>query len=303
MNDQLDLMGSIDLDGDGIPDAFDLDGDGTLDGFVSYVDINGDGAADALGLGLDLDGDGLTDASFAVVDLDGDGTAESLVPYGDTVFEADRIFDSGEWDFGGEQGEAWMGEPASEVSLSAIYDQFDPAETDMSQVVGSPVQDEAAWDYQGESGPCAIYAQCMAYENMTGVDVDVERMIEVAEDQGWYDGGTTMQDMDKVLEYLGAETTSGSDGTLEDVRTCLENDGRMVVAVDGNELWEGNSLLYLPNDPNHAVEVIGIDYTDAEPMVILNDSGTPDGHAVQVPASQFMDAWADSGFYYVEAYA
>ena len=54
---------------------------------------------------------------------------------------------------------------------------------------------------------------------------------------------------------------------------------------------------------NHAVEVIGIDYSSPEPMVIINDSGTMDGHAITVPASQFMDAWEDSGYYCVEAYA
>ncbi len=76
-----------------------------------------------------------------------------------------------------------------------------------------------------------------------------------------------------------------------------------VVAVDGNEIWYGNTETYAPNDPNHAVEVIGIDYSSPEPMVIINDSGTMDGHAITVPASQFMDAWEDSGYYYVEAYA
>ena len=75
------------------------------------------------------------------------------------------------------------------------------------------------------------------------------------------------------------------------------------LAVDGNEIWYGNTETYAPNDPNHAVEVIGIDYSGSEPMVIINDSGTMDGHAITVPASQFMDAWEDSGCYYVEAYA
>ena len=174
----------------------------------------------------------------------------------------------------------------------------------MSQVVGTPAVDEQCWDYQGESGPCAIYAQVMAYEGMTGQDIDPEQMIDVATEQGWYDGsGTTMEDMDKILNYLGADTEKDFGGDIEDLHNCLENGGRVVVAVDGNEIWYGNTETYAPNDPNHAVEVIGIDYSGSEPMVIINDSGTMDGHAITVPASQFMDAWEDSGCYYVEAYA
>ena len=143
----------------------------------------------------------------------------------------------------------------------------------------------------------------MAYEGMTGQDIDPEQMIDIATEQGWYDGtGTTLEDMDKVLNYLGAETEKGFDGNMEDLHNCLENGGRIVVAVDGNEIWYGNTETYAPNDPNHAVEVIGIDYSSPEPMVIINDSGTMDGHAITVPASQFMDAWEDSGYYYVEAY-
>ena len=109
--------------------------------------------------------------------------------------------------------------------------------------------------------------------------------------------------MDKILNYLGAETEKGFGGDMQDLHDCLEDGGRIVVAVDGNEIWYGNTETYAPNDPNHAVEVIGIDYSGSEPMVIINDSGTMDGHAITVPASQFMDAWEDSGCYYVEAYA
>ena len=45
---------------------------------------------------------------------------------------------------------------------------------------------------------------------------------------------------------------------------------------------------------NHAVQVIGIDYSNPdEPMVILNDSGTPDGCGEMVPLDTFLDAWED----------
>jgi hypothetical protein len=54
------------------------------------------------------------------------------------------------------------------------------------------------------------------------------------------------------------------------------------------------------NPANHAVAVTGIDISDpSHPMVILNDSGTPNGDSVRYPLAQFMDAWGNSDCFYV----
>ena len=54
---------------------------------------------------------------------------------------------------------------------------------------------------------------------------------------------------------------------------------------------------------NHAVEVIGIDYSDPEhPMVILNDSGPQNGCGEMVPLDQFLDAWQDGDNLMIECY-
>jgi hypothetical protein len=37
-------------------------------------------------------------------------------------------------------------------------------------------------------------------------------------------------------------------------------------------------------------------------MVILNDSGNPNGRGVMIPLDDFMDAWQDSEFQMVECY-
>jgi hypothetical protein len=88
----------------------------------------------------------------------------------------------------------------------------------------------------------------------------------------------------------------------------------VVVGVNADELWDQGPLatfwnwfceqlgldnaLFTP--ANHAVTVIGIDISDPQnPMVILNDSGTPDGAGVLYPLDKFMDAWENSDFYYV----
>lgn len=313
--DESDADASYDADDTSFDDAltFDLNGDGLDDAAVIEVDIDGDGVTDAFYVGVDTDGDGVIDfgEGFAGVDADGDGIIDGIYhgvdSDGDGEVDSEEIYDADSWSTMFTDSDDDVPDvDDDEMPFMGGYEQFDPSDTNMDQVVGTPDEDAEDWEYQVEDGPCAIYAQCMAYENLTGEDVDIDAMIEAAEENGWYDPetGITIADMDEVLNMLGAETEEGMGASLDDIRDCLEDDGRMVVAVDSNEIWCPNgSSEYLPNNPNHAVEVIGIDYSGEEPMVIINDSGTPDGHAIQVPASQFMDAWEDSGYSYVEAYA
>lgn len=304
-----------DIDGDGVFDSIttmeDTDGDGLFDTITTMADTDGDGMTDFTMVQMDADGDGSIDGIYAAqaIDIDGDGIADKIITGidtdGDSVFETTEIMDADELTI----YENGMGIDTSAFSQDEMfsfgeYEQFNPSDTDMNQVIGNPVTDEQYWEYQGESGPCAIYAQVMAYEGLTGEEINIDEMIKVATEEGWYSGsGTCIEDMDKILNYLGAETELGYEGNMDDIRECLENGGRVVVAIDGNEVWTGdNDDIFTPNDPNHAVEIIGIDYSTVEPMVIINDSGVYDGHGIMVPESQFMDAWEDSGFAYVETY-
>jgi hypothetical protein len=41
----------------------------------------------------------------------------------------------------------------------------------------------------------------------------------------------------------------------------------------------------------------------ANPHIIVNDSGIPDGGGLMIPVDDFMNAWADSNCLMVEAYA
>ena len=78
-----------------------------------------------------------------------------------------------------------------------------------------------------------------------------------------------------------------------------------IVAIDANEIWygEGDDLFSPSSGANHAVEVIGIDYSDPDhPMVILNDSGSPNGKGEMVPLGDFMDAWKDGECQMIKCY-
>lgn len=99
----------------------------------------------------------------------------------------------------------------------------------------------------------------------------------------------------KRLNY-GIENEMSFHNDINDLRQCLENGGKVIVSVNSDEIWYGETdQLFVPVDgANHAVQVIGIDDSDPDnPMVILNDSGTPDGCGEMVPLDVFEDAWAD----------
>ena len=115
-----------------------------------------------------------------------------------------------------------------------------------------------------------------------------------------------MDDVGNILEHMGRDVERSQGNSIDDIAQCLQDGGQVIVAVDSSELWEGvNDDNFGPGmQADHAVQVIGIDYTDPdEPMVILNDPGASNGGGAQVPLDEFMDAWEDSGCYMVEAYA
>ena len=132
-----------------------------------------------------------------------------------------------------------------------------------------------------------------------GEDAASRKVIARAcEANGWFteeSGGTTLN-MNKVLDYYGVENEVSFNNSIDDIRECLENGGKVIVSVDADEIWfADDDSIFTPGEAtNHAVEVIGIDYSDPdEPMVILNDSGTDNGCVSMVPLDVFVDAWED----------
>ena len=182
---------------------------------------------------------------------------------------------------------------------------FDPSTADSDSIIGNPEEVLDLWESQGDTGRCAIYAQKFVIEEYTGQEVDIEDLVDLAIENGWFteEGGTPIIHMDKILDYYEVpnETSSGND--INDIVESLNEGHKVIVSVDADEYWFGeNDDVYIPGDGvNHAVEVIGIDNSDPEnPLVILNDSGNPDGRGCLVPLDTFMDAWEDGNCYMVE---
>lgn len=296
----LDAVGyTMDADGDGVDDTLsfsqDTDGDGVDDMIVLTSDLDGDGEPDTVSLLSDLDGDGEPDEMTIINDLDGDGKAEivTLTPDG-------AYIESGESD-AALQG---MADMMDEDDMGIRAANYDPDQDD-EDVLGTPAHDMQYWQCQGDSGPCAVYSQTFAFNSLTGKNISPESMVDLARAEGIYtEDGTTMEDMGKLLQVAGLDADMRYGSSVQDLTDCWSQGGKTIVTLDSDEIWYGERDTFLmPQSPDHAVEVIGIQGADTDsPMVILNDPGTPDGCGLCVPMDVFMDAWEDSGYQLVTAY-
>lgn len=291
---------ALDTDGDGIADTFimehgiDTDGDGLADTVVTetFVDFDHDSQPDyySITAETDIDGDGLVDHTVFLEDTDGDSLFDTMA----------------EWD-AGEGGMPDMeASELLETSDAGAYSEFDHfALTDagMDGIIGSPSESLDSWHVQS-GNTCAVVSQEFVLENLFNREFDEGELRTIAEEHGWYDNGTSMEDVGRLLEYYGANVERSTGNTLEDLRNSLLEENQIIVGLDADEIWSGqNEEMFGPGmDANHAVQVIGMDESNPDDVkVIINDSGVTNGQGVMVPAELFVDAWEDSGCFMVEA--
>ncbi len=327
----------IDSDLDGIIDIqrdfADANGDGILDTIIESWDTNQDGIVDTVYQGTDFNLDGVFDIEQVVSDLNQDGVADMVSQTNyidsdgngivDTISFAQDLNGDGYFDVASVAQDLNMdglfelvvntqnsfvpdtGAPVFDPSADTVAMNFDPNRSDDANVVGDPGDSMDNWHLQETDSSCAVAAQEFVLEDLLDREFSEEELRELAQENGWYsDNGTPMEDVGNILEEFGLQVDRYQGGTIEDIERCLENGGNVIIGVDADEIWYRDNDTYGPgDDANHALEVIGVDYSNPdEPMVILNDSGTPNGCGSMVPLDQFMDAWEDSGYFMVEAY-
>ncbi len=311
------FMSPVDTNGDGVYDSYmtpvDVDGDGFSDGYIVPVDLNGDGVLDGFEAHLDTDHDGMEDVLMwgEYRDDDGDGDPDSLdievssngyhVNITETDTDDDGYFDTFWFDDNGDD------DMVMDVGAAPAYDRFDPDDADLGSVVGNPGEAMESWHVQGTDYTCAVVAQEFALEQLTGHDFSEADLADIAEANGWLiqGGGTANDDIGNLLEAAGLRVERSYGNTFQELESCLANGGQVIVSVDSDEMWMGESDdFFLPgHDSDHAIQVIGVDHSDPDgPMVIINDSGVANGCGAMVPLDVFMDAWEDSGCFLVEAY-
>jgi hypothetical protein len=282
---------SVDLNQDGqnnsYSQSFDADGDGQYDSTMIQVDSDGDGIAETIHFAdIDTDGDGQLDRT--TINMDGDGNSPDAftvdVPY---INEPNTI---------------------GESSLPTTCD---------APVIGNPEDDMQHWHQQNSDNTCAVACQEFILNDLaenSGFSFTENQLVEEATSCGWFNGGTSKDNMGNLLEAHGIPVERNEGATLDDLAHKLDRGEKVMVALDADEIWYESNILMddflgdihensgsIPGqDANHAVQVIGIDRTDPnQPKVILNDPGHPGGCGVQIPADKFENAWNDSNNYIV----
>ena len=304
---------SYDSNNTGIIDThkmqIDTDGDGLIDYAEQGRDYNNDEVFDSVKIYEDTTGSGVIDTMTELYDSTGDGKLDMAEIHHD--YDEDGIED---WtqicQYDPKTGNIIpLNDPPEYASISATYSwelpQYEPSDNYPEGVCGDPASSMQYWEHQGESGPCALYSQMFIIEEFTGQDIDINEFTAIAESNGWYGTGTAPLNMSKMLDAYGIDNEMSFHNDMDDIEDCLNEGGRVIVAIDADEIWSGEGGdLFSPNAAaNHAVEVIGIDYSNPEhPMVILNDSGSPTGRGEMVPLDDFVDAWKDSECQMIKCY-
>jgi len=171
-------------------------------------------------------------------------------------------------------------------------------------VVGTPGEDAQFWQPQTTPFTCAVVAQRGIIEAFTGEPISEAQLVYDATANGWLsDGGMSPLDVGNLLELYNIPCHVDMGATVEDLMAELTQGHKVIVGVDAGELWDQDFPLedFFEQSADHAIWVTGVDMSDPDnPMVIINDSGKPeDGAGNAYPLADFVDAWEDSGFYYV----
>jgi hypothetical protein len=183
------------------------------------------------------------------------------------------------------------GNPALDIDLTD-----DTSES--SAVHGNPVEWTINWFYQQVDGYCgpAVVGQLVA--EYTGANItDPQHLVDRAVELGLMSaddptGGMTLPAIERLLEDQGVPATISS-GSLDDLRTQLDDGHAVIAMVDSGEIWQPGGESVEDDTPDHVLVVAGID--DERGVVILSDPGVPNGSQLEVPIEQFEQAWADSG--------
>ena len=179
--------------------------------------------------------------------------------------------------------------------------------------IGDPSDKEFGRAQESQTS-CAVIAAGSVIEAMTGNYHSEGDLIAEAEANSLYvEGvGTIPENFGKLLGVYRIPYHVNESGTMQDIVKELAYGRKVLVAVDGPELWGqepegwlGDVLDWMQETlgiANHAVWVTAVDVDDPNNIkIIVNDSGPFDGSGIGKSHSldEFIDAAKDSRFHYV----
>ena len=176
-----------------------------------------------------------------------------------------------------------------------------------AEAVGDPWHFAQFWQSQFLSFNCSVAIQRGILASY-GFNVSEGELTEIAIRNGWLsEQGASLSDCGKLLYQFGIETRAVMEGNVTLLTNELLAGNRVIVPLDSGELWVdtflGEVWEWLEDFfgiADHVIWITGIDMSDPDnPIVIINDTGDPDGAARTYPLSLFMDAWEDADFSYI----
>ncbi len=180
-------------------------------------------------------------------------------------------------------------------------------ENNVNQVIGDNPTDIVNIEVQQQySDTCAIKSQQLILNDF-GIPITEDQLVQQAETLNIYhqgQGGTSPDDVGKLLEINGVSCTQHENASIYDLTSALAKGEKVIIGVDSGELWDGGTITklkdsFIGEQADHALIVAGIDTTDPNDVqVILTDPGTGQEGA-RYPIAQFLDAWHDSGNFMV----
>ena len=135
-----------------------------------------------------------------------------------------------------------------------------------------------------------------------GVPFDEEEVVAEMQRNGWLkDGGVNLFNVGRYSETLGLSVRRIYDGTLNDIDRALKQGCGVIAIVDGGELQgdchdEICEDVFVGRIPDHAVVVTS--YQQSSDVIELYDPNAVIKEK-QYKVKQFLNAWADSKYYFV----
>lgn len=180
--------------------------------------------------------------------------------------------------------------------------------------IGDPASQMDDWIYQ-DADNCAVAAEISIINQFSDDNISLQDASYISMSNGWYQPGmgTNPSEIGNLMDLAGIPNHTIMGASIEELAAELQQGNGIIVGVNSSELWDQGiwndikQFFYDAfgydtaefNPADHAVVVTGVDLSDpGNPMVIINDSGVPNGAAVRYPLEQFTDAWENSGFYY-----
>jgi hypothetical protein len=220
------------------------------------------------------------------------------------------IEDFSDTDMSLENGDGSFADSYDALGPDGLTDLFEPDGTDIINVfeegagwaVGS-TDDAKHWELQSTPFTCAVEAQRGIIETYTGQEISEAQLVYDATSMGHLsDQGMSPADIGSLLEHYGVPCHQVENAQIGDIVSELAAGHKVIIGVDSGELWGEESPMsdFYEQAPDHAIWVTAVrDDGDGNVTVVVNDSGDPDGAGKEYPLDTFVDAWEDSGGFYV----